>query len=63
MYISHRLEEIMRIGDHVTIFRDGKFVADSDVKDIDIPWIIRRMVGEGKSYPKRERNTQTRTQF
>lgn len=56
VYISHRLEEIMRIGDHVTIFRDGKFVGDADVKDIDIPWIVHQMVGEGKSYPKKERN-------
>ena len=56
VYISHRLEEIMRIGDHVTIFRDGKFVADADVKDINVPWIVHQMVGEGKSYPKRERN-------
>lgn len=56
VYISHRLEEIMRIGDHVTIFRDGKFVADADVKGIDIPWIVHQMVGEGKSYPKKDRN-------
>lgn len=56
VYISHRLEEIMRIGDHVTILRDSKFVADADVKEIDVPWIVHRMVGEGKSYPKRERN-------
>lgn len=56
VYISHRLEEIMRIGDHVTIFRDGKFVADADVKEIDIPWIVKQMVGSNKSYPKRERN-------
>jgi erythritol transport system ATP-binding protein len=55
VYISHRLEEIMRIGDHVTILRDGKFVADADVKDINVPWIIQQMVGEGKSYHKRER--------
>ena len=34
VYISHRLEEIMEIGDHVTILRDGKYVADADVKDI-----------------------------
>ena len=26
VYISHRLEEIMEIGDHVTILRDGKYV-------------------------------------
>ena len=29
VYISHRLEEIMEIGDHVTILRDGKYVADA----------------------------------
>jgi len=56
VYISHRLEEIMRIGDHVTILRDGKFVVDADVKDVDVPWIVQQMVGKGKSYPKRERN-------
>ncbi|MDF2511358.1 MAG: sugar transporter ATP-binding protein [Herbinix sp.] len=56
VYISHRLEEIMRIGDHVTIFRDGKFVAEADVTDIDVPWIVQKMIGEGKSYPKKERN-------
>lgn len=55
VYISHRLEEIMQIGDHVTILRDGKYVADADVKDIDVSWIVRQMTGEGKSYPKRER--------
>jgi erythritol transport system ATP-binding protein len=55
VYISHRLEEIMRIGDYVTILRDGKIVAESEVKGIDVPWIVQRMVGEGKSYPKRLR--------
>ena len=56
VYISHRLEEIMQIGDHVTILRDGKYVADADVKDIDVPWIVKQMTGEGKSYPKRDRD-------
>ena len=56
VYISHRLEEIMEIGDHVTILRDGKYVADADVKDIDVPWIVKQMTGEGKSYPKKDRN-------
>ena len=55
VYISHRLEEIMQIGDHVTILRDGKYVADAQVKDIDVPWIVRQMTGEGKSYPKKDR--------
>ncbi len=56
VYISHRLEEIMKIGDNVTILRDGKYVARADVKDIDVPWIVQKMVGEGKSYPKKERS-------
>ncbi|MCP1111408.1 sugar ABC transporter ATP-binding protein [Ohessyouella blattaphilus] len=55
VYISHRLEEIMRIGDNVTILRDGKYVARAEVKDIDVPWIVQQMVGEGKSYPKKDR--------
>lgn len=55
VYISHRLEEILRIGDNVTILRDGAYIARAEVKDIDIPWIVQQMVGEGKSYPKKER--------
>ena len=55
VYISHRLEEIMQIGDHETILRDGKYVADADVKDIDVPWIVQQMTGDNKAYPKRER--------
>ncbi len=55
VYISHRLEEIMEIGDHVTILRDGKYVADAEVKDIDVPWIVHQMTGGAKSYPKRDR--------
>lgn len=55
VYISHRLEEIMEIGDHVTILRDGRYVADAEVCDIDISWIVRQMTGEGKAYPKKDR--------
>ncbi len=45
IYISHRLEEIMRIGDYVTVLRDGRRQADALVKDISVDWIIERMVG------------------
>lgn len=45
IYISHRLEEIIRVGDHITILRDGKFIAEEEVKNIDIPWIISKMTG------------------
>ena len=46
----------MEIGDHVTILRDGKYVDDAPVKDIDVPWIVQKMTGSNKSYPKKERD-------
>ena len=56
VYISHRLEEIMEIGDHVTILRDGKYVADADVKDIELSWIVENMVGKNTQYHRFERS-------
>ena len=56
VYISHRLEEIMEIGDHVTILRDGRYVADADVKDVDLPWIVENMVGKNTQYHRFERS-------
>lgn len=56
VYISHRLEEIMRIGSHVTILRDGKYVVDKEVSEINVPWIVQNMVGSEKTYKKRERS-------
>ena len=46
IYISHRLEELMEIGDHITIFRDGRFISERSVSDATIPWIIEQMVGD-----------------
>ena len=45
IYISHRLEEIIRIGDTITVLRDGCRQADALVKDISVEWIIEKMVG------------------
>lgn len=45
IYISHRLEEIFRMGDRVTVLRDGKFVGAELVKDIDTDKLISMMVG------------------
>ncbi|MDA8425226.1 MAG: sugar ABC transporter ATP-binding protein [Treponema sp.] len=45
VYISHRLEELMQIGDYITVLRDGKVQATSRIADIDIAWIIDKMVG------------------
>jgi ABC-type sugar transport system ATPase subunit len=45
IYISHRLEEIMRVCDNVTILRDGSRIDAAEVAAIDVKWIIERMVG------------------
>lgn len=54
IYISHRLEEIMRIGDRITILRDGENVDTRRVEDTNIDEIIRLMVGRELPdyYPK-----------
>jgi ABC-type sugar transport system ATPase subunit len=45
VFISHKLEEIFAIGDEITVLRNGKKVAYSDIKDVDIPWVIKQMTG------------------
>jgi len=45
VYISHRLEELMRIGDYITVLRDGQITGQAMVKDIDTKWIVRSMIG------------------
>lgn len=45
IYISHKMEEILRISDDVTVMRDGKYVGTWLAKDIDQDFIIKNMVG------------------
>ncbi|TCL71638.1 monosaccharide ABC transporter ATP-binding protein (CUT2 family) [Hydrogenispora ethanolica] len=45
IYISHRLKEIARIGDTVTILRDGQVVRTVDLAEIDESHMIALMVG------------------
>lgn len=45
IYISHHLQEIFQIADRVTILRDGQYVCDAHVKDIDEEFLVRNMVG------------------
>ncbi len=51
IYISHRFEEILEIGDYITVLRDGKLISKAKVKDIDIHWIVKEMTGEEESQP------------
>ncbi|SDO03459.1 xylose ABC transporter ATP-binding protein [Alkalicoccus daliensis] len=45
IYISHKLKEVMRISDKVTVLRDGESIATKDIKEITENDIISLMVG------------------
>jgi ABC-type sugar transport system ATPase subunit len=45
IYISHRFEEILEIGDRITVLRDGKYVGTRDVSEVDYDDIVQMMVG------------------
>ncbi len=45
IYISHKMEEILRISDEVTVMRDGRHIATRSAKEITTDDIIRLMVG------------------
>ena len=45
IYISHKMEEILRISDDITIMRDGQWIATRDAKSITMDEIIKLMVG------------------
>lgn len=45
IYVSHRLEEIFRLCDTVSVLRDGKHVATEKISDTNAERIIQQMVG------------------
>lgn len=45
IYITHRLNEVRRVADSVSVLRDGKNVAELKSDEIDIDAIVRHMVG------------------
>lgn len=46
VYISHRLEELIRVGDYITVLRDGVITGASTMEGVDIPWIVSAMIGD-----------------
>jgi erythritol transport system ATP-binding protein len=45
-YISHRLEELLRIADSVSVLRDGRMVAEAAAVAVDTRWIVEQMTGK-----------------
>ena len=56
LYISHRLDEIVRIADRVTVMRDGQVVETLEKGEIDEREIVELMVGREieNLYPKED---------
>lgn len=47
VYISHHLEEAIQVSDYCVVFRDGELVAKEEAKNIDLNWVVSKMVGRG----------------
>ena len=56
IYISHRLDEIFKICDSITVLRDGKHVGDVKTSDVTQDELITMMVGRKleEQFPYRE---------
>jgi len=53
IYISHRLEELRRIADRITVLRDGKVIGTRQAKTAPLNDIIRMMIGRDLSEVQR----------
>lgn len=60
IYISHKIQEVMRISDTITVFRDGKMVNSLPTKLLDEKKIISMMVGREFSNRFPERTSQVK---
>lgn len=45
LYISHRMQEILKIADRVTVLKDGKYQGTEKIAETSINKIIKKMVG------------------
>lgn len=55
VYISHRLHELLHLGDYFTVFRSGSVVGEAPRSEVTREWIVERMSGrlEEESGPPR----------
>ncbi len=54
IYISHKLDEVFRLCDRITVLRDGQYAGTRDTNSVDASELIRLMVGREMSelFPK-----------
>ena len=56
VYISHRLEELEKITDRITVLRDGEYVKTLKTSETNIPEVISLMVGRKVEQDQRPQN-------
>ncbi len=58
LFISHKFDEIFRIADHYTVFRDGALVGTGSIADVSEGELVKMMVGRDVSqiFPERDHN-------
>ena len=58
LYISHRMEEVFRLSDYITVLRDGEVIDTRPAGEFDHATVIKMMVGRDMSqtYPKEKVN-------
>lgn len=62
IFVSHRLDEVMRVCDRILVMRDGELVAIRDVKDVDQKELFKLMVGrESQSQIRDKRKADSNT--
>jgi len=58
LFISHKFDEVFRIADRYTVFRDGQFVGEGRIADVTEGQLVQMMVGRSvdQIYPVRAHN-------
>lgn len=52
VFVSHRLEEVRRLADEITVLRDGRRVFAGGAREVDDAGLIRHMVGRDVEYAR-----------
>lgn len=61
IYVSHRLPEIFRICDRITVFKDGKYISTDETKNVTADALVSKMVGRAMSSFVRKNRVADRT--
>jgi ribose transport system ATP-binding protein len=59
LYVTHKIDEIFRIADEVTVLRDGKFISHKDISATDEETIVTDMVGRKVDLLYQRKGTQS----